>query len=71
MNQKRYSVVELLVELGADVNAQDANGDTILHLILDNNKKGHTFSADLNAEEAPNIYQVSWSPFNNRLIANQ
>lgn len=61
-SQKRYSVVELLVKLGADVNAVDENGDTPLHLAL-TNKKSQTPAVDFDPEEAPSIFGVSMRTF--------
>ncbi|XP_065216439.1 E3 ubiquitin-protein ligase MIB2 [Planococcus citri] len=57
-SQKRYSVVELLVKLGAEVNAIDENGDTPLHLAL-TNKKSQTPAVDFDPEEAPSIFSIS------------
>jgi len=39
------------------VNAEDENGDTPLHLAL-NNKKSHISPLDFDADEAPSIYSV-------------
>ncbi len=56
--QRRYGVVELLIKLGADVNAEDENGDTPLHLAL-NTKKSQTPPVDFEPEDAPSIFGVS------------
>lgn len=45
------------MKLGADVNVEDVNGDTPLHLAL-SNKKSQTCSADFDPEEAPSIFSV-------------
>lgn len=45
------------MKLGADVNVEDVNGDTPLHLAL-SNKKSQTSSADFDPEEAPSIFSV-------------
>lgn len=57
-SQKRYSVVELVIKLGADVNAEDEDGNTPLHLAL-SNKKSQIPVVDFDPEEAPSIFNVS------------
>lgn len=53
--QGHCSVVEMLVGMGADINASDEDGDTALHVAL---IKRANINTEIHELEAPTIYGV-------------
>lgn len=58
MSQCHCSLVELLVSLGADINVEDEDGDTGLHLAV----MRQTNKNDISLTDAPAIANVSYHP---------
>ncbi len=64
-----YSLIELLVKAGADINVSDKDDDTAISLITMKISKEKSKSFIPNSKESPNIHQV-YTTFNIALIYN-